>query len=59
MTGIDLHSHNARCGLMDESGRRLVHKKLSCELSAILQGLQPYKERLATVAVESPNQKPK
>jgi len=53
MTGIDLHSNNALCGLMDESGRRLVHKKLPCELPAILQLLEPYKDRIATVAIES------
>ena len=38
---------------MDESGRRLVHKKLPCELPAILQVLEPYEERIATVAIES------
>jgi hypothetical protein len=27
MVEIDLHSNNALCGLMDESGRRLVHQK--------------------------------
>ena len=53
MTGIDLHSNNALCGLMDESGRRLVHRKLPCDLSSILQLLDPYKERIATIAVES------
>jgi transposase len=53
MVGIDLHSNNALCGLMDESGQRLVHKKLPCELSAILQLLDPYKDRIATVAIES------
>lgn len=53
MTGIDLHSNNALCGLMDESGRRLVHKQLPCDLAAILQLLAPYKERIATVAIES------
>jgi len=53
MVGIDLHSNNALCGLMDESGRRLVHKKLPCELAAILQLLTPYKKRIATIAVES------
>ena len=31
MVGIDLHSNNALCGLMDESGRRLVHQKLPCD----------------------------
>ena len=34
--GIDLHSNNALCGLRDESGQRLVHKKLPCDLPAIL-----------------------
>lgn len=53
MVGIDLHSNNALCGLMDESGRRLVHQKLPCDLAAILQLLAPYKERIATLAVES------
>ena len=53
MVGIDLHSNNALCGLMDESGRRLAHKKLPCDLPAILQLLDPYKERIATIAVES------
>ena len=53
MTGIDLHSNNALCGLMDESGQRLVHKQLPCDLPAILQLLDPYKERIATVAIES------
>ena len=53
MVGIDLHSNNALCGLMDESGRRLVHKKLPCELATILQLLEPYKERIATIAIES------
>jgi transposase len=53
MVGIDLHSNNALCGLMDESGQRLVHKKLPCDLAAILQLLAPYKDRIATIAVES------
>ncbi len=35
MVGIDLHSNNALCGLMDETGRRLLHKKLPCALAAI------------------------
>jgi transposase len=53
MTGIDLHSNNALCGLMDETGQRLVHKKLPCDLPAILQLLAPYKERIHAVAIES------
>jgi transposase len=53
MVGIDLHSNNALCGLMDESGRRIIHKQLPCDLTAILQLLQPYKKRIETIAVES------
>lgn len=53
MVGIDLHSNNALCGLMDESGRRLTQKQLPCDLATILQLLKPYKNRIATVAVES------
>ncbi len=53
MVGIDLHSNNALCGLMDETGRRLIHKKLPCDLTTILQLLAPYKNRIATIALES------
>lgn len=53
MVGIDLHSNNALCGLMDEGGQRLAHKRLPCDLPAILKELEPYRERIATVAVES------
>jgi transposase len=53
MTGIDLHSNNALCGLMDQSGRRVMHKKLPCDLPAILGVLEPYKAQIAQVAVES------
>jgi hypothetical protein len=38
MVGIDLHSNNALCGLMDESGRRLVHKQLPRDLATRLCG---------------------
>ena len=53
MVGIDLHSNNALCGLMDENGRRLLHKKLPCDLAAILELLQPHRERIATIGIES------
>jgi transposase len=53
MVGIDLHSNNALCGLMDENGRRLLHQQLPCDLAAILQLLKPYKKRIETIAVES------
>ena len=53
MAGIDLHSNNAMLGLMDETGRRLAHQKVECDLKEIVGFLAPYKERLESVAVES------
>jgi len=53
MVGIDLHSNNALCGLMDENGRRLLHKKLPCDLGAILELLEPYRKQIATIGIES------
>jgi len=53
MTGIDLHSNNAVCGLVDMEGRRILHKKLPCNLAKIVQTLAPYKEKIDTIAVES------
>jgi len=53
MTGIDLHSNNAVCGLMDEEGRRVLQKRLPCDLDMIVKTLAPYKDRITQVAVES------
>src|SRR5258705_4204891 len=53
MAGIDLHSNNLVIGLIDGEGKRLVHGKLDCELKKVLEFLEPYKERLEKVAVES------
>lgn len=53
MVGIDLHSNNALCGLMDQNGRRLLHRKLPCDLDAILKLLEPYKEHIDTIGIES------
>lgn len=53
MAGIDLHSNNVVVGLVDESGRRLKHQKLDCELKQVVEFLAPYKRRLKSVAVES------
>jgi transposase len=53
MAGIDLHSNNAMCAVVDLAGKRLLHKKVPCELPRVLEVLAPYKKRLDTVAVES------
>ena len=53
MVGMDLHSNNILCGLMEQNGRRLLHRKLPCELGAVLALLEPYKKRIATIGIES------
>jgi len=51
--GIDLHSNNCYLVILDEEGHILFEKKLSNDLSKILQALAPVKERTAGVVVES------
>lgn len=53
MAGMDLHSNNVMAAVVDEDGRRLVHKKLECDLKKVAEFLAPYKEQLEKVAVES------
>jgi transposase len=53
MAGIDLHSNNAMCGLMDIQGKRLAHRKVACKLEEVLEVFEPYRKRIDTVAVES------
>jgi hypothetical protein len=51
MAGIDLHGNNLMIGIVDQSGRRLKHQKLECELGQVDQFLAPFKRRLKSVAV--------
>ena len=53
MAGIDLHGNNLFCGIVDGEGRRVLEKKLPCDLEQVLKTLQPFKKRLEKVAVES------
>ena len=53
MAGIDLHSNNLFCGVVDAQGKRVLERKLPCDLSQVLKALAPFKARLETVAVES------
>lgn len=53
MAGMDLHSNNIMAAIVDMEGKRVAHKKLECRLKDVVQFLQPYKERLEKVAVES------
>jgi transposase len=53
MAGLDLHSNNVMIGIVDESGQRLKHQKLDCDLKKIVEFLTPYKAQLQSLAVES------
>jgi transposase len=53
MAGIDLHSNNVMIGIIDQSGQRVTHRKLDCDLKQVEQFLRPFKERLGSIAVES------
>ena len=51
--GIDLHSSNNYIGIIDEQDQRLYQKRLPNRLEHILQALEPFKESLEGVVVES------
>jgi len=53
MAGIDLHSNNLFCAIVDLDGKRVFERKLPCDLEAVLRALQPFKRRLEKIAVES------
>jgi transposase len=53
MAGIDLHSNNLFCAIVDMEGKRVFEKKLACDLPTVLRALQPFKKRLEKIAVES------
>lgn len=53
MAGIDLHSNNLFCGVVDAEGKKVFGRKLPCDLPQVLQALAPFKHRLDTLAVES------
>ncbi len=52
-SGFDLHSNNTYIGIVDEDGKRLMKKKVDNDPDLILQYLNPYKEEIAGIVVES------
>ena len=51
--GVDLHSNNAMYVITDRRDKPLFQKRLPNELPMILERLEPFRERLKVVAVES------
>jgi transposase len=52
-SGIDLHANNHVVGLVDEKGKRMLKKKLINEPELTLNLLEPYREELVGIVVES------
>jgi transposase len=51
--GVDLHSNNAMYVITDGRDRQLLKQRLPNELPVVLKSLEPYRQRLKVVAVES------
>ena len=51
--GIDLHSSNCYIGVIDGQDQRLYAKRLPNSINQILVALEPFKENLKAVVVES------
>lgn len=51
--GIDLHSNNSYIGIVNSDGKRIAGRRLPNELVKVIKFLEPYREDLVSVAVES------
>lgn len=52
-TGIDLHSNNHYVCVIDQDNNRLVEKRLTNDLIKTLELLEPYREQMVGIAIES------
>jgi hypothetical protein len=51
--GIDLHSGNSYTAVTDNDNRRVFKKKAGNNLRKVLQVLEPYREQMKGIVVES------
>jgi len=51
--GFDLHSNNSHLGIIDQNDTRVYHKRLPNILDVVLAELEPYKNNVVSVVVES------
>jgi transposase len=51
--GIDLHSNNNFIGIINEQDQRLFQKRLPNRIEEVLQALEPFRESLEDIVVES------
>jgi transposase len=53
IAGLDLHSNNVMIGVINQDGKRVAHRKVDCDLQAVVRFLRPFKSQLQSMAVES------
>jgi transposase len=53
IAGIDLHGNNLVIGVINQDGKRIMHRQLDCDLTQVLNFLKPIKAQLQSMAVES------
>jgi len=52
-TGIDLHSNNNYLGILDQDEKRIYHKRLPNQEDVTLAELEPFKQEVVSIAIES------
>ena len=53
IAGLDLHGNNVIIGVINQDGKRVMHRKLECDLKAVTELFEPLKPQLQSMAVES------
>lgn len=53
IVGFDLHSNNSMCAIINTEGEKIKTGKLANDIHAVTTFLQPYRERIIAVVVES------
>ncbi len=51
--GIDLHSSNSYIAIIDNDNKRVFKKKVKNDLQNILHVVEPYREQIKGIVVES------
>ena len=51
--GIDLHSNNSHLAILDQEEKRVFHKRLPNMADVLLAELEPFKDELSEIVVES------
>ena len=53
IAGLDLHGNNVMIGVINQDGKRVAHRKVSCDLKEVIEFVEPLKSQLQSMAVES------